>query len=348
MEEIKNLIKISKYAGMREDLVQAGGGNTSVKIDDEVIYIKSSGYHLSEISESKGYSKVNYKKMIDIFNKKSSILYNDEKKIMEDILILGEKPSIETFLHSITAGKYTLHTHPVVVNILTTRKGGMKTLKDIFPESLVIDYATPGIHLAKKIYDEKLKEVKRNKYDIIFLKNHGLIVSGETVIEVIEKNEEILRILEEKLKINMNSHRNSSFLFDNLEKKLGENIVYLCNNYKVRKYLKKNKIEDLKYNFSPDSIVYCGKKILKLYNDKNILEEAEIHVRKYGEFNIIYYENELYIVALNVKKAKEIESILDFNIQILEFNKENEMEFLSGKEEDFLLNWDSEKYRKDL
>ena len=30
-EEILGLVEISKYAGMREDLVQAGGGNTSVK-----------------------------------------------------------------------------------------------------------------------------------------------------------------------------------------------------------------------------------------------------------------------------------------------------------------------------
>lgn len=33
--EIESLIKLSKYAGMREDIIQAGGGNTSVKIDDE-------------------------------------------------------------------------------------------------------------------------------------------------------------------------------------------------------------------------------------------------------------------------------------------------------------------------
>ena len=41
MSEIKNLIKLSKYAGMREDIVQAGGGNTSVKIDDKTMFIKS-------------------------------------------------------------------------------------------------------------------------------------------------------------------------------------------------------------------------------------------------------------------------------------------------------------------
>ena len=60
--EIESLIKLSKYAGMREDIIQAGGGNTSVKIDNETMFIKSSGYQLSEMEENAGYSKVNYKK----------------------------------------------------------------------------------------------------------------------------------------------------------------------------------------------------------------------------------------------------------------------------------------------
>ena len=40
---MNGLIQISKYAGMRNDLAQAGGGNTSVKIDDQVMLVKSSG-----------------------------------------------------------------------------------------------------------------------------------------------------------------------------------------------------------------------------------------------------------------------------------------------------------------
>lgn len=36
------LVKMSKYAGQRFDLVQAGGGNTSVKFGNKM-YIKASG-----------------------------------------------------------------------------------------------------------------------------------------------------------------------------------------------------------------------------------------------------------------------------------------------------------------
>jgi len=214
--EIESLIKLSKYAGMREDIIQAGGGNTSVKIDNETMFIKSSGYQLSEMEENVGYSKVNYKKIVDYFKTNLEIKRSDEKNLLEDTLIEGKRPSIETFLHSITE-KYTLHTHPVLINVFTSRANGMKELKSMFPDSLIIDYQTPGIFLAKKFFDKFSKSDNPQKANIVFLKNHGLIVSGKNVDEVIELHENILKILEDRLKINMQAYRNSTYLYKKLE-----------------------------------------------------------------------------------------------------------------------------------
>ena len=58
---MNGLIQISKYAGMRNDLAQAGGGNTSVKIDDQIMLVKSSGCQLADMSKDNGYMKVNYR-----------------------------------------------------------------------------------------------------------------------------------------------------------------------------------------------------------------------------------------------------------------------------------------------
>ncbi|RRD40757.1 class II aldolase [Leptotrichia sp. OH3620_COT-345] len=348
MLEIDELVKMSKYAGMREDLVQAGGGNTSVKINDKIMYIKSSGYHLSEVERKTGYSKVNYKKIVEFFKNynEDEITQEKEKKILEEILIEGNRPSIETFLHSIT-DKYTLHTHPVLVNIFTSRKNGMKILKEIFPNSIVITYKTPGIFLAKELFNEIIK-YKDKKREIIFLKNHGLIISGENVEKVIEKNEKVLNILEKKLEVDMKAYKTSTHIYLKLNEILDNNIVYLCENQRIKSYLKKNKFQELKYWFSPDSLIYCGKRLLKLNNEEDLLKRAKTHINKYGKFNIIYYEENFYIVASNVKKAKEIESVLAFNLQILDENKNEKIELLSEREQNFLLNWDSEKYRKNM
>ena len=346
-KEITNLIKLSKYAGMREDIIQSGGGNTSVKINDETMFIKSSGYQLSEVEENVGYSKVNYKKIVGYFKSNLEIKRSDEKELLENTLIEGKRPSIETFLHSITE-KYTLHTHPLLINVFTSRKNGMKELKSMFPDSLVIDYQTPGIFLAKEFFDKFLKLENPQKINIVFLKNHGLIVSGKNMDEVIELHESILETLENKLKVNMRAYRNSTFLFKKLEDFIENNIVYLCENSRIKNFIENNSIEDINYCFSPDSLIYCNKKILLLNKDDDMLEVIKNHNLKYGNFNVVYFENELYIVAPNVKKAKEIESVLSFNLQVLELNKNDEMDFLTEEEQNFLLNWDSEKYRKNL
>ena len=347
MDEIKNLIKLSKYAGMREDIIQAGGGNTSIKIDNEKMFIKSSGYQLSEMEENVGYSKVNYKKIVDYFKSHLEIKRSDEKKLLNETLIEGKRPSIETFLHSITQ-KYTLHTHPLLINVFTSRVSGMEELKSIFPDSLIIGYQTPGIFLAKDFFDKFSKLDNPQKVNIVFLKNHGLIVSGRNIDEVIELHEKVLKKLEDSLKINMQAYRNSTYLYKKLESFLENNIVYLCENSKIKSFKENNNIDKVNYCFSPDSLIYCNKKILVLNKNDDMLEATKKHILEYGNANVIFFENEFYIITPNIKKAKEIESVLSFNLQVLELNKNEKMDFLKEEEQNFLLNWDSEKYRKNL
>ena len=56
--ELINLKKLSKYCGERFDLVQAGGGNISVKTG-KLMYIKASGYNLTNIDTQNGYVVIN-------------------------------------------------------------------------------------------------------------------------------------------------------------------------------------------------------------------------------------------------------------------------------------------------
>ena len=90
--ELVHLRKISKYCGERFDLVQAGGGNSSVKIND-IMFIKASGYNMSNIKQCSGYVMVNNKELKkDIYDKnvKNIINYN----------IIGKlSGSIETYMH---------------------------------------------------------------------------------------------------------------------------------------------------------------------------------------------------------------------------------------------------------
>lgn len=339
---MKGFIEMSKYAGMREDLVQAGGGNSSYKCEKNRMVIKASGYQLAEVSERKGYAIVNPNIIANAFLENDNIdtmTEDDSKRILEEAFIEGDRPSIETFLHSIS-GKYTLHTHPIVVNALTCRKDGMQVLKLLFPDALVVQYATPGIELAKayfKAYSQNKEEV-----GIVFLQNHGLLVSGETAEYVIDKTEDIVMRLEKYLSINLSRYHNVTVL----HKVIRDGVVWNVTDKNVLDtYHKLDKFWE--HVFCPDCVVFLGKKICVADKDFS-RKDLEEFISSWGKPVIFSYENELYISAETVKKALEIQSVLSFSAQVMMLNEGYECSLLSEKEQNFLLNWDAEKYRKNM
>ncbi len=342
---MKGLVRISKYAGMREDLVQAGGGNSSYKISDEKMAIKASGYQLADITEKEGYALVNPRVIRDKFlacEKLEGMTDSDGKKILEEAFIEGNRPSIETFLHAIS-GTYTLHTHPLVVNVLTCRKGGMEILKELFPEALFVSYATPGIELAKayfKAYKNKVEEGS-TVLDIIFLENHGLVVSADNAEEVIEKTELVTRKIEDYLGVNMSAYHDLTELWSFL----GDKIVWKVTDENISNVYRK--MGTWKHAFCPDCVVFLGKEFLELSTDFTE-KDIEDFYKCYGMPVMVDYEENLYIIADSIKRAMEIQSVMSFSAQVMALNDGQECNLLSDSEQNFLLNWDAEKYRKTL
>lgn len=227
------LIYISKYIGMRNDYVQAGGGNISIKISERNMLIKSSGVQLSNINKEYGITSVDYKKIKDFLNmnKENNMEKIDEINIINQSIIEGNKPSIETFLHSFTY-KYTIHIHSIIINILTCRKDGMKILQKLFPDAVCVEYALPGIELAIKVM--KKCEGKKRK-EIIFLKNHGLIISADKLEESISTLEKVINTTANYLKIDMQKYNDISYiykLFKNEDNNF-QNIIYLSENENI-------------------------------------------------------------------------------------------------------------------
>jgi hypothetical protein len=91
------------------------------------------------------------------------------------------------------------------------------------------------------------------------------------------------------------------------------------------------------HTFCPDCVVFLGKKMLSL-SDGFTHEEIENYRQSFGM--------PVAIVAESVKKAMEIQSVMSFSAQVMEQNQNCECNMLSDNEQNFLLNWDAEKYRK--
>jgi len=60
--KIEKLAWLSQNIGNHLDYVQGGGGNISVKISDNLMAIKASGFELKNLTENYGFAFVNHQR----------------------------------------------------------------------------------------------------------------------------------------------------------------------------------------------------------------------------------------------------------------------------------------------
>ncbi len=356
INKVKDLINISKYAGERFDLTQVGGGNSSIKFDSGEMIIKASGFLLSEVNENHGYSKVLTNQIKNIVKNEEIITSKDKreresitKKLVEISTIdKNNRPSIETLLHSLLL-KYTLHTHPIVVNMIVIREEWRTILKAIFKDEsiLLVEYQTPGIELAL-VLNKELSKFNATP-NIIFLQNHGLIITSNNKQDIKKWTEYVLEKIEKYLKIDMGKYKFTNkitTLFNTID--INFNISYLCEDTFLNEQLKNNEELFFSKPFCPDSLVYCGisaVKIHSLIDSQSLLSYKEqFHTLP----KVIIFENKLFFIAENIKKSKEIEEMFKSHIMVLTKNKHSQNNFLTIEELFYLSHWEAEKYRQKI
>ncbi|MDG1436748.1 MAG: class II aldolase/adducin family protein [Rickettsiaceae bacterium] len=193
-EDIKNLVNISRAIGIFPQFVQGGGGNSSVKIDGNLMAIKASGYLLKDMSENDGFSFVNYHDIKGHIS--ANKISNDTEDEFSDF-IKGKtsqlngypklKPSIETGFHALLPQKYIVHTHSVYANIVCCSKEGQGIVNELFPGAVWVPYANPGKDITIAISDA----VAGTNTNVIFMENHGLVVGAESSDEAFSLHEEV-------------------------------------------------------------------------------------------------------------------------------------------------------------
>ena len=357
-----NFVDISHYVGERFDLVQAGGGNTSFKLNN-LLFVKSSGCHLCTIDRNKNYIGVNYpnirKNLKNINSTDKKIREQDCKQLVSENIIFLKKnrPSIETTLHCLT-DIYTVHIHPIQFNYISSLKNCDTILKQLFTDYCLIDYETPGIDVSLKLI-EKYQQEK-----IIFLKNHGLVITANKKFELKIILDNIITKLEDYLYLNNQYYFkkiNVSFLKYHLVNDISQilrrivnekKISYLSQNEIINKFINEENLELSFRSFFPDKIVYCGINYIMIDNavtDQDNIEKKIIqYITKYDECPKIFIikdnKNLLYISSNSINKCREIEEVLVSHL--ICYNDNNQ--FLSESETNYLNNWDAEKYRKSL
>ena len=162
-------------------LCQQKGGNVSVKYDDRVI-VSASGVHPSNINMFDGYAVCN----------RSSLNLTDDESYMKTVAgsrcsEMFKTPSMETGFHFLFDKPVVLHTHPIYLNAILCSKEAFSILEKLFEaySHECVKYVSPGRELVRYLRN------KGQLPDIVFLKNHGLIVAHDSYTEAYELTEKI-------------------------------------------------------------------------------------------------------------------------------------------------------------
>ncbi len=339
-QTIKDLIEISQYAGNRTDYTQGGGGNTSVKnTENGAMLIKASGYRLVDINENTAFVAVDKKKIYDYYNNVDLSVEKDYEKESAEISkssvieISGMqtlRPSVEVGFHAVLK-KYVIHTHSVYANIITCSQEGEALAEKLFAGKdfgfIFLPYINPGFELTlamKNKIDEYI--AKNNKYpEVIFMKNHGLVVTGDYIDRVKAVNTDVNETI-----------RKYFSLEDNFR---SVKLVQTENGFKsetplVKDFVSKNTLDKAMLDETPlypDQLVYLN----------NILAHSpETMVVKDGT---VYYNTD-------IKQATTLEETLAAYIFVVSAVKNANLTVskMNEKEVYFINNWEAEKYRRSV
>jgi len=361
IEGLKNLVEISRYYGNNPEYVIAGGGNTSFK-NDEFLWIKASGTSLGAITED-GFAKMDRNCLSELAGKTySTDPLKREAEIIKAMFSCvadssGKRPSVETSLHNLLNFSYVVHTHPTLVNGLMCAKDSRSETQYIFgDEVLLVEYTDPGYVLFKLI-EKRIAEYLRHKGkepQIIFLENHGVFVSANSIEEIKVLYSLVMNRISEKIQVKIP-------LF---EATIGEHpllqTLKITNKNLMGKFFQSPLINEFTMSrktfsqvdtsFSPDNIVYCKAHYLFTQPDpESMLNDYINFEKKYGYFPKVIALEKSGIICLE-ENEKSILTVYEVFLDLLKISFYTRNfggpRFLTSEQIQFIDTWEVENYRR--
>ncbi|MEM9214760.1 MAG: class II aldolase/adducin family protein [Cyanobacteria bacterium P01_F01_bin.150] len=179
-EDLQYLREVSAQMGADSSLIQASGGNTSIK-EYGVLWVKASGKSLANALTDDIFLPLDLAEIWDEIESPSSF-----SRPFKSLSGSSLRPSIETTLHTLMPHRAVLHCHSVDVIAHTLPMGS----QDRMAEKLRglswqwIPYCRPGKPLTRAIASVvgDTRTVKGDaRVDVLILENHGLVVGGDTL-----------------------------------------------------------------------------------------------------------------------------------------------------------------------
>jgi ribulose-5-phosphate 4-epimerase/fuculose-1-phosphate aldolase len=212
MNFLNELVQLSQYAA-KPYWVQGPGGNTSVKDNEDRMWVKASGVLLGEVSANAGWVQTDLLAIKEILKKEGlsgrepgdiALINETVNNACIQTATNGLRPSMETAFHSLYH-RYVLHTHHAFANIFLCSDHAddihycLPNTGECFA-SLASDYYTPGAELSWMLYD--MFRFEEAMPQITLLPNHGIIISANTLVELFSVHDAFHARLCSRLQLN--------------------------------------------------------------------------------------------------------------------------------------------------
>jgi rhamnose utilization protein RhaD (predicted bifunctional aldolase and dehydrogenase) len=159
-------------------MVQGAGGNVSWK-EKDTLWIKGSGAWLASALDEDIFVPVHLKQLQEEL---ANQCFDVKPKTVGEHPL---RPSIETILHALMPQHIVVHLHAINPLSYLVAKNCEDTVRAICQKTGIkgafVSYHKPGPQLAKAIHGALKDQPKAN---IIFLKNHGIVIGGDSVEEI--------------------------------------------------------------------------------------------------------------------------------------------------------------------
>lgn len=325
----QSIIDYCAHIGTDHLLVQGAGGNVSWK-DGDTLWIKASGTWLAEALEKDIFVPVN------LHHLKNAIRSGD---FTVTPILHGEsalRPSIETLLHALMPHRVVVHLHAIEVLAHLVRENCQADFMALLNSSVhwtIVEYYKPGAELAAAV-STALAQMKNA--DVIFLKNHGVVIGGADIAEVANTLETLITSLSTSpVGICHNT-------LPNLPAEIGH-----CNQYtRVQdaeiQQLALNpelfKRLDIDWALYPDHLVFLGARASAYKTWGTFVGEHE-------QPELIFILGQGVFAKPTFNKAKHAQLRCYYDV-IVRQNQNSSIKVLSNAHIAELLNWDAEQYRQ--
>jgi len=381
--DVLSLVTMSREVGSDDRLVQAGGGNTSVKsADGSTMYIKASGTGLRDMSPERGYVAMAMKPLLDLLADAKVAAMDDATRephvlrTMYQAVIGGPdtsaRPSCEATLHAMLQ-RYVVHIHPIAVIGILASYGSLKFSQEMARRGkftmVWVPYTNPGHPLAVACRNavDAFKAEHGQAPDVLLLENHGLFVSAATESRAVKLTKDIVALCDKMFAERRKKMATPKLLSDDailetivelrralVEQGCAQRLVQAVPSELAAQLLaRKDARQMLGMNNTPDTLVYClAHPLILAANHKGKIAAA---LAAYIKANrepprVVLVPGYGFLVVADSQKALKT-TVVVYQAQLGFFERSSAFggsKPLKKSQADYINNWEVEAYRRQI